>query len=180
MALIIYDDDKHVHTKGMPCHGPHDKKAAGTRAMFAPYISEDLRFRVLSLLYVGVSVETIMQRHNESVEKQGGPCNPDDRPFNPPVCSETGKEYLTFYLWTGCRWCSQHQNVGWKPPGSCFLLWRFLWFRTFHFGHSNRVAVATNDSIWQLHPSGFWFKVWSKQIKGLFLFCCFIVYLKFM
>lgn len=54
------------------------QKAAGTRAMFAPYISEDLRLRVLSLLYVGVSVETIMQRHNESVERQGGPCNRDD------------------------------------------------------------------------------------------------------
>jgi hypothetical protein len=48
------------------------------RAMFAPYISEDLLLRVLSLLYVGVSVETIMQRHNESVERQGGPCNRDD------------------------------------------------------------------------------------------------------
>ncbi|ANM67306.1 zinc ion binding protein [Arabidopsis thaliana] len=46
--------------------------------MFAPYISEDLRLRVSSLLYVGVSVETIMQRHNESVEKQGGPSNRDD------------------------------------------------------------------------------------------------------
>lgn len=62
----------------MPCHGPQDKKAEGTRAMFAPYISEDLRLRILSLLYVGVSVETIMQRHNETVEKQGGPCNRDD------------------------------------------------------------------------------------------------------
>ncbi|KAG2394382.1 uncharacterized protein HKW66_Vig0182400 [Vigna angularis] len=78
VALIIYNDDKHVDKKGLPCHGPQDKKAAGTRAMFAPYISEDLRLRVLSLLYVGVSVETIMQRHNESVEKQGGPSNRDD------------------------------------------------------------------------------------------------------
>ncbi|XP_044489019.1 uncharacterized protein LOC123213607 isoform X2 [Mangifera indica] len=78
VALIIYNDDKHVDKNGLPCHGPQDKKAAGTRAMFAPYISEDLRLRVLSLLYVGVSVETIMQRHNESVEKQGGPCNRDD------------------------------------------------------------------------------------------------------
>ncbi|KAL2322371.1 hypothetical protein Fmac_026750 [Flemingia macrophylla] len=78
VALIIYNDDKHVDKKGFPCHGPQDKKAAGTRAMFAPYISEDLRLRVLSLLYVGVSVETIMQRHNESVERQGGPCNRDD------------------------------------------------------------------------------------------------------
>ncbi|XP_057430586.1 uncharacterized protein LOC130723524 isoform X2 [Lotus japonicus] len=78
VALIIYNDDKHVDKKGVPCHGPQDKKAVGTRAMFAPYISEDLRLRVLSLLYVGVSVETIMQRHNESVERQGGPSNRDD------------------------------------------------------------------------------------------------------
>ena len=78
VALIIYNQDKHVHKKGLPCHGPQDKKAAGTRAMYAPYISEDLCLRVSSLLYVGVSVETIMQRHNESVEKQGDPCNCDD------------------------------------------------------------------------------------------------------
>lgn len=78
VALIIYNDEKHVDKNGLPCHGPQDKKAAGTRAMFAPYISEDLRLRVLSLLHVGVSVETIMQRHNESVERQGGPCNRDD------------------------------------------------------------------------------------------------------
>ncbi|WJX28066.1 hypothetical protein P8452_16831 [Trifolium repens] len=78
VALIIYNNDKHVDKQGLPCHGPQDKKAAGTRAEFAPYISEDLRLRVLSLLYVGVSVETIMERHNESVKKQGGPCNRDD------------------------------------------------------------------------------------------------------
>ncbi|XP_010540374.1 PREDICTED: uncharacterized protein LOC104814172 [Tarenaya hassleriana] len=78
VALIIYNNDKHADEKGLPCHGPQDRQAAGTRAMFAPYISEDLRLRVLSLLYVGVSVETIMQRHNESVEKQGGPSNRDD------------------------------------------------------------------------------------------------------
>lgn len=78
VALIIYNQDKHIDKKGIPCHGPQDKKAVGTRAMYAPYISEDLRLRVLSLLYVGVSVETIMQRHNESVERQGGPSNRDD------------------------------------------------------------------------------------------------------
>ncbi|CAH2041049.1 unnamed protein product [Thlaspi arvense] len=52
VALIIYNQDKHVDKKGLPCHGPQDKKAVGTRAMYAPYISEDLRLRVLSLLYV--------------------------------------------------------------------------------------------------------------------------------
>ncbi|KAM0957651.1 hypothetical protein ACFX2I_025689 [Malus domestica] len=46
--------------------------------MFAPCIFEDLLLCVQSLFYVRVSVETIMQRHNESVEKQGGPSNCDD------------------------------------------------------------------------------------------------------
>ncbi|KAH9620170.1 hypothetical protein KSS87_005214 [Heliosperma pusillum] len=78
VALIIYNHDKHVDKKGLICHGPQDKKAAGTPAMYSPFMSEELRLRVHSLLYVGVSVETIMQRHNESVEKQGGPCNRDD------------------------------------------------------------------------------------------------------
>ncbi|PNX56362.1 zinc ion binding protein, partial [Trifolium pratense] len=50
VALITYNNDKHVDEKGLPCHGPQDNKAAGTPAEFAPYISEDLRLRVLSLL----------------------------------------------------------------------------------------------------------------------------------
>ncbi|KAI3689614.1 hypothetical protein L2E82_47577 [Cichorium intybus] len=78
VALIIYNQDKHVDKKGLPCHGPQDQKSIGTRAMYAPFISEDLRLRVLSLLHVGIPVETIMQRHNETVEKQGGVCNRDD------------------------------------------------------------------------------------------------------
>ncbi|CAL9193841.1 unnamed protein product [Musa hybrid cultivar] len=78
VALIIYNQDKHVDKKGLPCHGPLDKKAAGTRAMFAPYISDELRLQIMSLLYVGVPVETIMQRHSQMVQKQGGPCSRDD------------------------------------------------------------------------------------------------------
>ena len=51
MALIIYNQEKHVDKKGLPCHGPLDTKAIGTGAMFAPYISDELRLWVLSLLY---------------------------------------------------------------------------------------------------------------------------------
>ncbi|KAK8943246.1 hypothetical protein KSP39_PZI009088 [Platanthera zijinensis] len=78
VALIIYNQDKHIDKKGLPCHGPQDTKAAGTYAMFAPCISDELRLQIMSLLYVGVPVETIMQRHTEAVEKQGGPSNRDD------------------------------------------------------------------------------------------------------
>ncbi|CAD6226395.1 unnamed protein product [Miscanthus lutarioriparius] len=78
VALVIYNHNKHVDKKGMPCHGSMDKMAVGTKAMFAPYISDELRLQVMSLLYVGIPVETIMQRHTEIVEKQGGPSNRDD------------------------------------------------------------------------------------------------------
>ncbi|CAL5066662.1 unnamed protein product [Urochloa decumbens] len=78
VALVIYNHNKHVDKKGLPCHGPMDKMAVGTKAMFAPYISDELRLQVMSLLYVGIPVETIMQRHSEMVKKQGGPSNRDD------------------------------------------------------------------------------------------------------
>ncbi|KAL6844363.1 hypothetical protein ACP4OV_026036 [Aristida adscensionis] len=78
VALVIYNHNRHLDKKGTPCHGPMDKMAVGTKAMFAPYISEDLRLQVMSLLYVGIPVETIMQRHTEIVRKQGGPSNRDD------------------------------------------------------------------------------------------------------
>lgn len=78
VALVIYNHNKHVDKKDMPCHGSMDKMAVGTKAMFAPYISDELRLQVMSLLYVGIPVETIMQRHTEMVEKQGGPSNRDD------------------------------------------------------------------------------------------------------
>lgn len=78
VALVIYNFEKHIDKQGLPCHGPQDKMSVGTRAMFAPYISEEFRLQLTSLLYVGVPVETIMQRHMESVKKQGGPSNRDD------------------------------------------------------------------------------------------------------
>uniref|UniRef100_A0A804MWA0 SWIM-type domain-containing protein n=1 Tax=Zea mays TaxID=4577 RepID=A0A804MWA0_MAIZE len=78
VALVIYNHNKHVDKKDMPCHGSMDKMAVGTKAMFAPYISDVLRLQVMSVLYVGIPVETIMQRHTGMVEKQGGPSNRDD------------------------------------------------------------------------------------------------------
>ncbi|CAJ2644362.1 unnamed protein product [Trifolium pratense] len=116
VALITYNNDKHVDEKGLPCHGPQDNKAAGTPAEFAPYISEDLRLRVLSLLYVGVSVETIMDRHNESVKKQGGPRNRDDLLTHRYVRrQERAIHRSTYELDTDdsvsiCMWVESHQS----------------------------------------------------------------------
>ncbi|KAH9760982.1 swim-type domain-containing protein [Citrus sinensis] len=78
LALIIYNQRKHVDKTGAPCHGILDRDAVGTRAMYAPRISEDLRQKVMSMLYVGISLDNIIQHHIEAVQGHGGPHNRDD------------------------------------------------------------------------------------------------------
>lgn len=78
LALIIYNQRKHVDKSGAPCHGILDRDALGTRAMYAPRISEDLRQKVMSMLYVGIPLDNIIQHHTEVVQGHGGPHNRDD------------------------------------------------------------------------------------------------------
>ncbi|RVX19480.1 hypothetical protein CK203_005373 [Vitis vinifera] len=78
LALIIYNQRKHVDKTGAPCHGILDRDAVGTRAMYAPRISEELRQKVMSMLYVGISLDNIIQHHMEVVQNHGGPHNRDD------------------------------------------------------------------------------------------------------
>ncbi|KAG6643868.1 hypothetical protein CIPAW_08G016500 [Carya illinoinensis] len=78
LALIIYNQRKHVDKTGAPCHGRLDRDALGTRAMYAPRISEELRQKVMSMLYVGISLDNVIQHHMEVVQGHGGPHNRDD------------------------------------------------------------------------------------------------------
>ncbi|XP_068482225.1 uncharacterized protein [Phaseolus vulgaris] len=78
LALIIYNQRRHVDKSGAPCHGLLDRDAVGTRAMYAPRISDDLRQKVMSMLYAGMSLDKIIQHHTEEMQKQGGPQNRDD------------------------------------------------------------------------------------------------------
>ncbi|PON65595.1 Zinc finger, SWIM-type [Parasponia andersonii] len=78
LALIIYNQRKHVDKSGAPCHGILDQDALGTRAMYAPRISEDLRQKVMSMLYIGIPLDNIIQHHTEIVQGHGGPHNRDD------------------------------------------------------------------------------------------------------
>ncbi|XP_057731340.1 uncharacterized protein LOC130946573 isoform X1 [Arachis stenosperma] len=78
LALIIYNQRRHVDKTGAPCHGILDRDAIGTRAMYAPRISDELRQKVMSMLYVGISLDNIIQHHVEVMQKQGGPQNRDD------------------------------------------------------------------------------------------------------
>lgn len=78
LALIIYNQRNHVDKSGAPCHGLLDQDALGTRAMYAPRISEDLRQKVMSMLHIGIPLDAIIQHHADVVHKHGGPQNRDD------------------------------------------------------------------------------------------------------
>ncbi|KAK9279360.1 hypothetical protein L1049_013039 [Liquidambar formosana] len=78
LALIIYNQRNHVDKTGAPCHGILDQDSVGTRAMYAPRISEELRQKVMSMLYIGISLDNIIQHHMEVVQNHGGPHNRDD------------------------------------------------------------------------------------------------------
>ncbi|KAK6929062.1 hypothetical protein RJ641_005267 [Dillenia turbinata] len=78
LALIIYNQRSHVDKTGAPCHGILDQDAVGTRAMYAPRISEELRQKVMAMLFVGISLDNIIQHHTEVVQSHGGPHNRDD------------------------------------------------------------------------------------------------------
>ncbi|XP_051151110.1 uncharacterized protein LOC127265380 [Andrographis paniculata] len=78
LALIIYNQRSHVDKTGAPCHGIRDQEAVGTRAMYAPRLSEELRQKVMSMLHVGISLDAIVQHHMEEVQRHGGPHSRDD------------------------------------------------------------------------------------------------------
>ncbi|KAG8375530.1 hypothetical protein BUALT_Bualt10G0109300 [Buddleja alternifolia] len=78
LALIIYNQRNHVDKTGAPCHGILDEEAVGTRAMYAPRISDELRQKVMSMIHVGISLDNIVQHHMEEVQRHGGPHNRDD------------------------------------------------------------------------------------------------------
>uniref|UniRef100_A0A0R0JDB0 MULE transposase domain-containing protein n=1 Tax=Glycine max TaxID=3847 RepID=A0A0R0JDB0_SOYBN len=63
-------------------YGPKDYRESDSGGrelcMHAPRISDELRQKVMSMLYVGISLDKIIQHHAEDMQKQGGPQNRDD------------------------------------------------------------------------------------------------------
>ncbi|KAI8022974.1 hypothetical protein LOK49_LG03G02026 [Camellia lanceoleosa] len=139
LALIIYNQRNHVDKTGAPCHGILDHDAVGTRAMYAPRISEELRQKVMSMLYVGISLDNVMQHHMEEVQRHGGPHNRDD--FLTTMMSLHGNDECSVKMWV------RHQkhvfffqdNCGSEP----FILgiqtdWQLQ--QMLHYGHNGSVA----------------------------------------
>jgi len=69
LLLIIYHERRHVNKSGFICHGPLDKDAIGPGARRVPYVGSEIQQQTMSLIYLGVPEENILQTHIEGIQR---------------------------------------------------------------------------------------------------------------
>ncbi|KAJ6833243.1 uncharacterized protein M6B38_341180 [Iris pallida] len=72
VALVIYHQRRHVNKSGFLCHGPLDRDAIGPGAKRVPYVCSEIQQQTMSLIYLGVPEESILQAHIEGVQRYCG------------------------------------------------------------------------------------------------------------
>ncbi|KAJ0984171.1 hypothetical protein J5N97_002527 [Dioscorea zingiberensis] len=72
VALIIYHERRHINKSGFICHGPLDRDAIGPGAKKIPYICNEIQQQTMSLIYLGVPEENVLQTHIEGVQRYCG------------------------------------------------------------------------------------------------------------
>ncbi|XP_058070345.1 uncharacterized protein LOC131219297 [Magnolia sinica] len=72
VAMIIYNDRRHVNKSGFLCHGPLDRDAIGPGAKKIPYICDEIQQQTMSMIYLGIPEENILQKHIEGVQRYCG------------------------------------------------------------------------------------------------------------
>lgn len=72
LALIIYNERRHVNKSGFVCHGPLDRDAIGPGAKKIPYICNEIQQQTMSMIYLGIPEENILEKHIEGIERYCG------------------------------------------------------------------------------------------------------------
>ncbi|KAI4378810.1 hypothetical protein MLD38_016239 [Melastoma candidum] len=72
LALLIYNDRRHVNKSGFVCHGPLDKDAIGPGAKNMPYICNEIQQQTMSLIYLGIPEENVLEKHIEGIQRYCG------------------------------------------------------------------------------------------------------------
>ncbi|KAG1338904.1 L-ascorbate peroxidase 1, cytosolic [Cocos nucifera] len=72
VALIIYHERRHINKSGFICHGPLDRDAIGPGAKKIPYICGEIQQQTMSLIYLGIPEENVLQTHIEGVQRYCG------------------------------------------------------------------------------------------------------------
>ncbi|KAM7258725.1 hypothetical protein ACFE04_014466 [Oxalis oulophora] len=69
LALIIYNDRRHVNPSGYVCHGPLDRDAIGPGAKKVPYICNQTQEQTMAMIYLGIPEENILEKHIEGIQR---------------------------------------------------------------------------------------------------------------
>ncbi|CAN1133045.1 hypothetical protein LINPERPRIM_LOCUS30434 [Linum perenne] len=72
LALIVYNDRRHVNKSGFVCHGPLDKDAIGPGAKKVPYICNEIQQQTMSMIYLGIPEENVLEKHIEGIQRYCG------------------------------------------------------------------------------------------------------------
>ncbi|GFY87514.1 SWIM zinc finger family protein [Actinidia rufa] len=72
LALIIYNNRRHVNKSGFVCHGPLDRDAIGPSAKGVPYICNEIQQQTMSMIYLGIPEENVLEKHIEGIQRYCG------------------------------------------------------------------------------------------------------------
>ncbi|KAJ4715336.1 SWIM zinc finger family protein [Melia azedarach] len=72
LALLIYNDRRHVNKSGFICHGPLDRDAIGPGAKKIPYICNEIQQQTMSMIYLGIPEESVLEKHIEGIQRYCG------------------------------------------------------------------------------------------------------------
>ncbi|GFP92921.1 hypothetical protein PHJA_001436400 [Phtheirospermum japonicum] len=71
LALLIYNERRHVNKAGFVCHGPLDKDAIGPGAKKVPYVCSEIKQQTMSMIYLGIPEENVLEKHIEGIQRYG-------------------------------------------------------------------------------------------------------------
>ncbi|OAP16167.1 hypothetical protein AXX17_AT1G53650 [Arabidopsis thaliana] len=72
LALLIYNERRHVNKAGFVCHGPLDRDAIGPGAKKIPYICNEIQQQTMSMIYLGIPEENVLEKHIEGIQRYCG------------------------------------------------------------------------------------------------------------
>ncbi|CAL5365582.1 unnamed protein product [Camellia sinensis] len=63
---------RHINKSGFVCHGPLDRDAIGPGAKKIPYICNEIQQQTMSMVYLGIPEENVLEKHIEGIERYCG------------------------------------------------------------------------------------------------------------
>ncbi|KAL3835693.1 hypothetical protein ACJIZ3_010429 [Penstemon smallii] len=72
LALLMYNERRHVNKAGFVCHGPLDRDAIGPGAKKIPYVCSEIQQQTMSMIYLGIPEENILEKHIEGIQRYCG------------------------------------------------------------------------------------------------------------